>query len=79
MLVIRCSCRGCVAVGLTELLAADMPKRVAQEVAHVFPDVELEGMLVVPTCQRSDVDLVQMGEAIETEKDRLLERVSAHT
>jgi hypothetical protein len=51
-----------------------MPKRVAQEVAHVFPTVDLTGMLVVPTCQRSDVDLVQMGEVIENEKDRLLER-----
>jgi len=52
----------------------DMPKRVAQEVAHVFPSIDLEGVLVIPTCQRSVVDLVQMGEAIETEKDRLLER-----
>lgn len=32
-------------------------------------------MLIVPTCQRSDVDLVQMGEKVDLEKDRLLERV----
>ncbi|PSC75053.1 Methylmalonic aciduria and homocystinuria type D mitochondrial [Micractinium conductrix] len=31
-------------------------------------------MLVIPTCQHAQVDLVQMGEKVETEKDRLLER-----
>jgi hypothetical protein len=30
---------------------------------------------VIPTCQRSDIDLVRFGEVIEQEKDRLLERV----
>ena len=33
------------------------------------------GLLIVPTFQRSGLDLVQMGEKIEAEKDRLLERV----
>ena len=32
-------------------------------------------MLIIPTCQRSDVDLVRLGEPSDTEKDRLLERV----
>ena len=34
-------------------------------------------MLIIPTCQRSAVDLVRIGTVIEDEKDRLLERVSA--
>ena len=33
-------------------------------------------MLVVPTFQRSTLDLVQMGEKIEAEKDQLLEAVN---
>ncbi len=33
-------------------------------------------MLVVPTCQHATLDLVQRGEKVEEEKDRLLERVS---
>ena len=43
----------------------------------MFPGVDLTGMLAVPTCQHSDVDLVRTGEKIEQEKDRLLERVSS--
>ena len=33
------------------------------------------GLLMVLTCQRSDVDLVSVGDAAEAEKDRLLEKV----
>lgn len=36
-------------------------------------------MLVIPTCQQADVDLVQMGEKVDVEKDRLLERVRNET
>jgi hypothetical protein len=46
-----------------------------REVQSVFPDVDLTGMLIVPTCQQADYDLVRTGEKIDTEKDRLLERV----
>jgi hypothetical protein len=46
-----------------------------REVQSVFPDVDLAGMLIVPTCQQADYDLVRTGEKIDTEKDRLLERV----
>ncbi|GAB4816225.1 hypothetical protein N2152v2_003271 [Parachlorella kessleri] len=31
-------------------------------------------MLVIPTCQHATLDLVQRGEKVEAEKDRLLER-----
>ncbi len=33
------------------------------------------GLLIVPTCQHSKMDLVQTGEAVEEEKDTLLEKV----
>ena len=33
---------------------------------------------MIPTCQRSDIDLVRFGDVIEQEKDRLLERVHTH-
>jgi hypothetical protein len=49
----------------------------AREVQSVFPDVDLSGMLIVPTCQQADYDLVRTGEKIDLEKDRLLERVSS--
>lgn len=41
----------------------------------VFPlqKVDVEKMLVVPTCQHSKLDIVQVGEAVEDEKNRLLE------
>jgi len=35
----------------------------------------LAGMLVIATCQRSGMDLVQWGEETDMEKDRLLEQV----
>lgn len=47
----------------------------SREVQSVFPDVDLSDLLIVPTCQQADYDLVRTGEKIEGEKDRLLERV----
>lgn len=32
------------------------------------------GLLIVPTCQHSKMDLVRTGEAVEEEKDALLEK-----
>eukprot|EP00879_Flechtneria_rotunda_P026377 GHRR01028121.1.p2 GENE.GHRR01028121.1~~GHRR01028121.1.p2 ORF type:complete len:150 (+),score=51.42 GHRR01028121.1:319-768(+) len=46
----------------------------ARDVQSIFPDEQLSGMLLVPTCQQADHDLVRTGEAIDREKDRLLER-----
>jgi hypothetical protein len=54
---------------------AAVPKRYKEDVAATFPGLDVEGLLIVPTCQNSAVDLVQMGDEVETEKDRLLERV----
>jgi hypothetical protein len=47
----------------------------AREVQSVFPDVDVSSVLIVPTCQQADYDLVRTGEKIDIEKDRLLERV----
>jgi hypothetical protein len=42
---------------------------------HPPPPLVHAGILIIPTCQHSDLDLVRVGEAVEDEKDRLLERV----
>ena len=52
-----------------------LPRQMLREVASVFPGVDVEGVAVVPTCQRARVDLVRTGEEPEGEKDRLLEQV----
>lgn len=51
------------------------PKALARELNHVFPGVELGACLAVPTSQKARMDLVGMGEKVETEKDRLLNSV----
>lgn len=40
----------------------------------IFPGEDLTGMLVVPTCQRAAMELVNVGPDVDAEKDRLLER-----
>merc|ERR1712216_783603 len=52
----------------------ECPKRYKDDMANIFPGVDTTGILIVPTCQNSAVDLVRVGEEVETEKDRLLER-----
>lgn len=52
----------------------ECPKRHKTEAEAVFPGVSYEGLLVVPTCQRSKMDLVNVGDTVEQEKDDLLER-----
>ncbi|GFR40709.1 hypothetical protein Agub_g1315 [Astrephomene gubernaculifera] len=54
-----------------------VPASMKREIQTVFPTVDLEKLLIVPTCQRSTVDLVKTGENVENEKDRLLERFMA--
>ncbi|KAK3263999.1 hypothetical protein CYMTET_27235 [Cymbomonas tetramitiformis] len=51
----------------------DCPRKHKEEVAAIFPGLDVQGMLIVPTCQNSAVDLVKVGEDVENEKDRLLE------
>ncbi|GAX79736.1 hypothetical protein CEUSTIGMA_g7177.t1 [Chlamydomonas eustigma] len=50
------------------------PSKYSTEVSSVLPSADLSKLLIVPTCQRSVMDLVQTGEEVDVEKDRLLER-----
>mmetsp|Transcript_12565 Transcript_12565/g.45835 ORF Transcript_12565/g.45835 Transcript_12565/m.45835 type:complete len:173 (+) Transcript_12565:162-680(+) len=50
-----------------------VPKVYKSTFVDMFPKVDVEKMLVVPTCQHSKLDIVQVGEAVEDEKNRLLE------
>lgn len=56
---------------------AAAPKRVADQLATIFgPAIgAASDLLVVPTCQRAECDLVNTGEKVDEEKDRLLENV----
>lgn len=53
------------------------PRALYRELCHVFPGVDLSSCLAVPTSQRAVMDLVSIGDPVETEKDRLLNSVSA--
>ncbi|PNG93956.1 Methylmalonic aciduria and homocystinuria type D, mitochondrial, partial [Tetrabaena socialis] len=54
-----------------------VPPAFKAEVLSIFPKCDLEKLLIVPTCQRSVLDLVNTGEPVEQEKDRCLERFMA--
>lgn len=56
---------------------AGVPIAHRRDIQAIFPDVGLEDMLIVPTCQRTDVDLVNFGDHVEKEKDLRLERFMA--
>ncbi len=43
----------------------------------MLPGADLSKLLIVPTCQRSTMDLVRTGEDVDVEKDKLLEQVRA--
>ena len=63
-------------------LNADMtacPPKIHAEVSSVLPGVDLSKILIVPTCQRSAMDLVKVGEDVDIEKDKLLEQVGKNT
>jgi hypothetical protein len=53
------------------------PKQYRKEVQSIFAGVDLADMLIVPTCQHSGMDLVNVGDKVDGEKDRLLERFVA--
>jgi hypothetical protein len=58
-----------------EMSAHTVTKSYMRELKHVFPSVNLDKVIVIPTMQCSRQDLVQIGDRIEEEKDRLLEQV----
>merc|ERR1711988_459403 len=53
------------------------PKKYRSEILALFPGVNIEELLVVPTCQRSKMDLVNTGDPVEKEKDYCLEKFFA--
>lgn len=57
-----------------EISVHDSPKALQREIKHVFPSIDLQGLLIIPTLQKSAYDLVKFGGEVEEEKDRLLEQ-----
>ena len=51
-------------------------KSFIREAKYVFPAVDLSNLIVISTMQHARHDLVQIGEEIELEKDRLILTVS---
>ena len=49
-----------------------VPRTHKDEVEAIFPKADISDMLIVPTCQKSGVDLVEWGDDAAKEKDRLL-------
>lgn len=58
------------------LIGSGCPRQYYSDMNAIFPGQDPSSLLIVPTCQNSDVDLVRVGDEIEEEKDRLLEVVS---
>jgi hypothetical protein len=59
---------------LTRKRTAEVPQTHRREIQAIFPDQDFTDMLIVPTCQKTVVDLVNRGEKVEQEKDYCLER-----
>lgn len=47
-------------------------RSIQRYVSYLFNDKNIEDILILPTLQHSNEDLVNIGEKIENEKDRLL-------
>ncbi len=74
---LRLLVRGRVADAEAEWSVHDCGPAMQRELKHVFPDVSARvgGLRAVLVCQRSHHDLVCVGEEVDAEKDRCLERV----
>ena len=53
---------------------------IIRELNHIFPDAGpfSDNILAIPVLQHARCDLVNMGETVEREKERLLEKVLRH-
>lgn len=60
-----------------EYSICSVPRLIRRDLASVLPDVPIEHVLIVPCCQRSCIDLVNLGADVAAEKDRLLEVFAA--
>jgi hypothetical protein len=47
-----------------------------RELETVFPDVDLSKIIVIISMQHANIDLVNFGEDVESEKDSLCEQVN---
>lgn len=47
-------------------------KSIQRQLSYIFYDINIEDMLIITTIQHSHEDLVNIGDKIENEKDRLL-------
>ena len=67
--------------GLLEASLHTAPRALLRELAFVFPsqDFSESGCLVLPTNQNAAMDLVNIGDAVEDEKDKLLNVVRARS
>ena len=45
------------------------------EILYVFPKIDTDNLLIIPTMQHAKIDLVNFGVDVEEEKDSLLENV----
>lgn len=50
-------------------------KSLIEDIAHVFPDRTIDHPVVITTMQHAKMELVQLGQEVDAEKDFLLERV----
>ena len=62
---------------LLDISAHICPKRLIKELQYVFPNCDITNVIAIPTMQFAKNELVNIGDEIEVEKDRLLERVRA--
>ncbi len=58
-----------------EVSVHSVPRAFVRDLARCLPGVDMEHLLILPTCQRAAMDLVATGADVATEKDRLLEKV----
>eukprot|EP00128_Syssomonas_multiformis_P015537 Colp12_sorted_trinity150504_noHs@22242 len=56
-----------------EISVCRPPKSMLRDLKLVFPEIELQDCLIVPTFQKAVSDLVSIGPEVEDEKDALLE------
>jgi len=66
---------GPVLVGELEVHVCRCPRLMQRELCHVFPHLagDANSISCIPTCQHTGVDLVKVGDKVDTEKDRCLE------
>ncbi|CAM9767233.1 unnamed protein product, partial [Chrysoparadoxa australica] len=58
--------------GGVEVSVHTCPRSMIRELQFVFPRVDLEECLAIPTNQKASLDLVNLGDIVELEKDKLL-------